>query len=214
MDSKNWRVLSSRVTYQDKWIKLRSDDCVTPAGVKVAPYHVLEYPNWVNIVPVTSDGMIIMAEEYRHGHQSVMLGLVGGAVDANDSVGGATDLVAARREMEEEIGMTCEHLVDILRSCPNSASHTNIMTSFLAYGLRPSNGRRPDDSECVSARELKITDVIDGAQSGKILVQALHLVSIYAAIQFILKQDISDVGINKVKEELNSYFNFKTNPLP
>ena len=53
-----------------------------------------------------------------------------------------------------------------------------------------------------------------GLNQGKLLVQALHLVSIYAAIQFILKQDFSDVGINKVKEELNSYFNFKTNPLP
>ncbi|WP_050573712.1 MULTISPECIES: NUDIX hydrolase [Rhizobium] len=209
MNNKDWRVVSSRITYQDRWIKLRSDDCITPAGVKVAPYHVLEYPNWVNIVPVTSDGMIIMVEEYRHGHQSVMLGLVGGAVDTDDSIGGAADLAAARREMEEEIGLTPDYLVDILRSSPNSASHTNIVTSFLAYGLKQSLGRRPDDSESIAVSERKITDVLDEVQSGNLLIQALHLVSIYAAVQFIITNEFSDIGINNIKDELIFYFKLK-----
>jgi ADP-ribose pyrophosphatase len=209
MSGKNWRVVSSKITYQDRWIKLRSDDCITPDGVKVAPYHVLEYPDWVNIVPITSDGMIIMVEEYRHGHQSVMLGLVGGAVDTDDSVGGDADFAAARREMEEEIGMTPDFLVDMLRSCPNSASHTNIMTSFLAYGLKSSIGRRPDDSESIAVCQKKITDLLDELQSGILLIQALHLVSIYAAIQFILTNEFSDAGINNTKAELISYFKLK-----
>ncbi|MBB3571251.1 NUDIX hydrolase [Rhizobium sp. BK491] len=199
MIEKNWRVVSSKITYQDRWIKLRSDDCITSAGGRVAPYHVLEYPNWVNIVPVTSDGMITMVEEYRHGHQSVMLGLVGGAVDTNDSVEGSADLAAARREMEEEIGTSPTCLVEMLRSSPNSASHTNIVTSFLAYGLKPYSGRKPDDSESITPCERNITDILDDLQSGQLLMQALHIVSIYAAAQFILANDFTDSGVSKVK---------------
>jgi hypothetical protein len=37
----------------DRWINLRADRCLTASGAEIAPYYVLIYPDWVNVVAVT-----------------------------------------------------------------------------------------------------------------------------------------------------------------
>ena len=76
-----WTVLSSRVTYQDRWLTLRSDRCRTPAGKILEAYHVIEFPNWVNLVVLTWDLRLLMVREYRHGRVAVVEGLVSGMVE-------------------------------------------------------------------------------------------------------------------------------------
>jgi 16S rRNA processing protein RimM len=48
-----WRVTASRQVHKDRWISLRADDCVTDEGAVVAPFYVLEYPDWVDVVAST-----------------------------------------------------------------------------------------------------------------------------------------------------------------
>ena len=43
-----WKINQTRYLVQDRWITLRADDCETHEGVSVAPYYLLEYPDWVN----------------------------------------------------------------------------------------------------------------------------------------------------------------------
>jgi hypothetical protein len=40
-------VEGSPAVLRDRWIDVRADDCITSAGVKVSPYYVLTYPDWV-----------------------------------------------------------------------------------------------------------------------------------------------------------------------
>ena len=48
-----WRVIASTATFEDPWLKVRSDTCVRADGHRITPYHVLEYPDWVNVVTLT-----------------------------------------------------------------------------------------------------------------------------------------------------------------
>ena len=50
-----WRVVGSRISFEDRWLKVRTDRCVDRSGRIIDPYHVLEFPSWINVVPVTKD---------------------------------------------------------------------------------------------------------------------------------------------------------------
>ena len=51
----NWKTLKSEFVLQDKWIKVRADICELPSGRQLAPYYVIEYPTWLNVVAVTEN---------------------------------------------------------------------------------------------------------------------------------------------------------------
>ena len=102
---KPWVVEDSRITYADRWLKVRTDRCVSPSGPVIDPFHVLEYPAWVNVVALTPDGEIVLVRQYRHGVQQILLELPAGVVDPND-----TPASAALRELREETGFEAEEL--------------------------------------------------------------------------------------------------------
>ncbi len=73
-----WKVLESQYAYRDRWIALRSDKVELPNGHVLAPYHVIEQPDWVTALALTHDGNIILIEEYRHGCQQTVVELPSG----------------------------------------------------------------------------------------------------------------------------------------
>ncbi|TWF54495.1 NUDIX hydrolase [Neorhizobium alkalisoli] len=100
MTDTKWSVLSSETVVKDRWIDLRAETCVTPSGQEIAPYYVLSYPDWVNIVAITADDEIVLVRQYRHGAADVFTEIPGGAVDAGDP----DPVAAAKRELLEETG--------------------------------------------------------------------------------------------------------------
>ncbi|MGO7427225.1 NUDIX hydrolase, partial [Rhizobium ruizarguesonis] len=122
---KPWSVTASRITYEDRWIRVRSDDCVTADGTVIAPFHVLDYPDWINVIPLMPDGRVLLTREYRHGRGEIVAGLVAGGVEPGDSKTGDAAMTAARRELREETGYEASTFVKLLTSYPNAANHSN-----------------------------------------------------------------------------------------
>ncbi|HEX3349720.1 MAG TPA: NUDIX hydrolase [Acetobacteraceae bacterium] len=126
-----WTVTSSRVLLEDRWIRLRTDECVTAAGHRIAPYYVLEYPPWAHVVALTEDDEVVLVRQYRHAVGATLLELPGGMVDP-----GETPIDAARRELMEEAGYAAETLVPVAALFTNPATHTNCLHTFAARGAR------------------------------------------------------------------------------
>ena len=61
-----WIVLESKYTFEDPWIRLRSDVVRLPNNKILSPYHTIEYPDWVNVIALTAEKNIILVEQYRH----------------------------------------------------------------------------------------------------------------------------------------------------
>jgi ADP-ribose pyrophosphatase len=95
-------------------------------------FFILEAPNWVNIIPVTAAGEVVMIRQWRHGISEFTLEVPGGMVDPDD----LTPMHAARREMIEETGYDADHIVELGKVHPNPAFQGNICFSFLAENLR------------------------------------------------------------------------------
>lgn len=120
-------VYRCRIFAVDEW-RRRS-----PRTGQVHDFFVLDSPDWVNIVPLTPDGQVVMVRQYRHGIDGFTLEVPGGLIDTEDP----SPLVAARREMQEETGYDSEDVVPLGSIHPNPAIQNNRCHTFLARDVRP-----------------------------------------------------------------------------
>ena len=54
-----WEILTSRITYEDKWLRMRTDTCKTGHGKVINDFHIIEAKDWVNIIALTDRGEVV-----------------------------------------------------------------------------------------------------------------------------------------------------------
>jgi 8-oxo-dGTP pyrophosphatase MutT (NUDIX family) len=192
-----WKVLSSRLTYGDRWLRVRSDACRTAAGDLIDPYHVLEYPAWVNVVALTAEGEIVLVRQYRHGARTVMTELPSGNVEAGES-----PEAAARRELEEETGLSAGTMVPVGTAYANPASHDNRVHSFLALELAEAGGRRHDPGEEIEVVRRDFAGYLGDVLAGREPAQALHLAALHFAVHHLRR----DPALAELRARLDEVF--------
>lgn len=112
------------------------------------PYFRLEAPDWINVLPVTSDGQVILIRQPRVGSMSYVLETPGGVIDRHEK----DPTMAAARELEEETGFVSQRFLPLGTVNPNPAIMTNKCYFFLALGCMPASQRKffPDQDERIS----------------------------------------------------------------
>lgn len=187
---KPWRVVDSRETYRDQWITIRSDHCISDFGREIAPYHVIEYPNWINIVAITENLELILVRQYRHGVGDILMELPSGVIEPGDS----NPQTAARRELAEETGYESDTFIELGSSYANPANQNNKVTSFLAINARETTGRTPDPNEDI---EIVLEDAprfLGDFFDRKIQLQGLHVSGLFYAISYILRCPMKELS--------------------
>lgn len=156
MALKPWRVLESRYLLERYWLRLREDRVETGNGTIIEQFHVLEQPSWSAVVCVTSEGELVLSEQYRHGARAITLELPAGVIDP-----GEDPLHAAQRELREETGYESDDWTPLLSVRPEPARHDHWAHFFVARNARPSAEQSLDPSENVVVRKLPLSD-LDG----------------------------------------------------
>jgi 8-oxo-dGTP pyrophosphatase MutT (NUDIX family) len=89
----------------------------------------IDSADWVNVVPITPAGEIVMVRQYRHGLREVTLEIPGGMVDP-----GEAPQQAAARELLEETGYRAQRIEPLGSVNPNPALFGNRLFAFAAHG--------------------------------------------------------------------------------
>lgn len=139
----SWKILSSEYLIRRPWLTARRDRAQLPDGRIHEEYYVLEYPSWVNVIAVTTEGQMVMVRQYRHGIDRTCIELVAGVVEA-----GEEPMHAAQRELLEETGFGGGQWQQIMKLAPNAGAMNNYSYSFLAIGVE-----RLDASQHLDANE-------------------------------------------------------------
>ena len=128
-----WKALDSEEIFKAGFFRLRKDRCEMPDGRIMPRYYVMEFPDWVNVFPVTEEGEVLLVKQYRHASGQIHLELPGGSSEP-----GSSESVeeAALRELVEETGYSSQELIRVGTHYPNPAMQNNRMHSFIALNCK------------------------------------------------------------------------------
>ncbi len=125
---------------------------------------VIEAPAWVNVVPLTGDGEVVMVEQYRQGTGELTLEIPGGMVDPQD----ASPAQAAQRELLEETGYLAQTISPTGVVAPNPAIQNNLCHSFVATDLEWRGDPVLDGAEDIETRLVPLREIPAMIRDGRI----------------------------------------------
>ena len=131
-----WRTLSSRIVYENAWVRVREDQVTRPDGGS-GIYGVIEIPASVGIVAIDDQDQIALVGQWRYP-----LGRYSWEIPRGGSHGAPDILGVAQRELAEEVGVEAAEwqqigTVDVCNGVTNDVQHF-----FLATGLRPASAHQ------------------------------------------------------------------------
>lgn len=135
----------------------------SPRTDEVREFHVLEVPRCVTVIPFTSDGRVVLVEQYRHAVKAVSLEFPAGVVE--DGEGPAA---AGVRELEEETGWRAGSAEVLCSFDADPAIQSNSVSVVVARDCRRDGERDQDDGEDVAVRIVDAGEIDDLIRSGEL----------------------------------------------
>lgn len=151
-----WKTLDSEYLIRRPWLTARRDRVEMPNGRVVDEFYILEYPTWINVIAIDTEGRYVTVRQYRHGLQEVFTELCAGCAEE-----GEDPETAARRELLEETGYAGGRwrLLDVLS--PNPTANTNLCYSFLAEGVTRQSDQHLDETEDIAVELLERRELFE-----------------------------------------------------
>jgi 8-oxo-dGTP pyrophosphatase MutT (NUDIX family) len=173
-----WRRVKSERIADCHVFQVRRDLSLNPRGGAEHNFYCIEAVDWINIIPLTSGGEVVMIEQYRHGADEVTLEIPGGMVDE-----GEVAEMAAARELLEETGYRAREVSLLGRTRPNPAIQNNWIYSFLAHDVKFEQAPSFDSSEWTVVRLVPLAQIpsliAQGVITHALVVAAFHWLSLY-----------------------------------
>ncbi len=176
-EKKHWSVLGTQDIFKTSFFRLRSDECEM-ANKKVMPhYYVFEFPDWVNVLPITTDHQVILIKQYRHAVGKFCLEIPGGTTHPGPQK--EDPKRAALRELAEETGYTPGDIRLVGKCYPNPALQSNSIWSYVALDCKKTGPQKLDPFEEIEVITVPLNEVFKLIQSGEInhslVIQAIHM---------------------------------------
>ena len=162
-DTLHWVKLRSEAGPELPLFNVRFDTMQHPTSSAEFQRVVLEAPDWVTVVAVTTDGKIVMVEQYRFGVGELTTEPVAGMVD-----GGEDSLDAAKRELLEETGFGKGRWRYLGSVQANPAIHNNLCHHWLAEDVVAVQAPAPDAGEAIRVHLMTLDDIKEAIADGKL----------------------------------------------
>jgi ADP-ribose pyrophosphatase len=159
--TKRARILSSKVLFRGRVFTLKRDRVAEPSGI-VTTREIIAHPGSVVVLPVLSDGRIVLIRQYRHAAGQYLWELVAGHKEPNESAA-----AGAHRELLEETGYTARRIRKLLEIFPSPGLLGERMDIFLAEGLIKGTAQ-PEEDERITQRIVTLREAENWIRSGKI----------------------------------------------
>jgi 8-oxo-dGTP pyrophosphatase MutT (NUDIX family) len=184
-----WTIRGEREVYDNPWIRLTEYDVLNPAGGQ-GIYGKVHFKNIaVGIVPLDDQGHIHLVGQYRF-----TLSQYSWEIPEGGSPTGTDPLASAKRELQEEVGMSAAHWQQILElHLSNSVSDEHGFV-YLATGLTQGKAE-PEETEDLEARSIPFGEAVEMIIDGRIT----DAMSIAAILRVRLMIDRGEITLKKME---------------
>jgi ADP-ribose pyrophosphatase len=155
------RILATRRVYEGKVLSLDVDEVEEPGGIR-AVREVVRHRGSVAALPVHDDGRVVLVRQYRYAVDASVWELPAGRLDPGESVE-----EAARRELEEEVGLRPRELTALAVFYTTPGFCDEAMHLFRATGLT-SVAARPEPDERIESRAFTLEEARAMIRRGEI----------------------------------------------
>jgi 8-oxo-dGTP pyrophosphatase MutT (NUDIX family) len=166
-----WKTLSTEVKYRNPWFSVREDQVIRPDG-KPGIYGVVETRIATGVVALTPLYEVYLVGQFRYPTNMYSWEIPEGGTDGNEE-----PLAAARRELQEETGLTAARWSPL----GHELHMSNCISSeraflFLAQELTQSHAE-PEGTEVLAVRREPLAQCLRMIASGEI-VDALSIIAL------------------------------------
>ena len=124
-----WRILSRAEVYRDPWIEVTRDEVIRPDGAP-GSHCIVRLKAGVSVLALDGDSTVYLTEEFHYGVGRTTIEAVSGGMDDGEDA-----LAAARRELQEELGITADEWTDLGVCDPFTSVVVSPTRLFLARSL-------------------------------------------------------------------------------
>ncbi len=157
-----WQRKSSRCVYENPWIKVSHEEVITPAGSD-GIYGVVHFKNTaVGVIPIDGEGNTWLVRQTRYTMGEYTWEIPEGGCPKHEET-----LVAAKRELQEEVGLEAQHWEVLQRLQLSNSVTDETAVIYLARDLSVVD-QALEDSEDIEVMKLPLTEAIAMVDRGEI----------------------------------------------
>jgi 8-oxo-dGTP pyrophosphatase MutT (NUDIX family) len=149
-----WRYLEDEQLVDVRIFTLQRETAVSPRTGKARDFVHIASRNWVNVIPLTTSGEVVLVRQWRHGVKEFTLEIPGGLVDVGEAPG-----EAAAREAREETGYAGDLPVRLGVVEPNPAILNNVTYTYLIENCQLVGDQELDAGEDVEVVLASLADI-------------------------------------------------------
>jgi ADP-ribose pyrophosphatase len=157
-----YRTLETRYLLKTRWRSFREDRVDIGQGREIT-YSYAEVPRAAYVVPLTSDGQIVLIRQYRYPIRDWVLEVPAGSLETPEE----DPAWRARQELREEVGGECQELIHLARFYSSSAHITLSCEGFLGTGVELGE-MQLEETELLQRVVLPARTVLSMARRGEI----------------------------------------------
>lgn len=158
-----WQKGASRSLAATRIFDVRGVDYTHPLRGTQREFVVIDSPDWVNVVALTTDRRLVLVHQFRYGIDAFSWEVPGGVIDA-----GEDPVAAGVRELEEETGYVGKSARLLGSIHPNPAILNNRCHLVLVEDAALAAEQAWDPDEEMEVAAVPVDEVYARAQDGRI----------------------------------------------
>lgn len=155
------KTLDSEKIYDGTIIHVRRDRVLLPNG-HTSTREIVEHPGGVGILALDKDGTVLLVRQYHYAFGRTLLEIPAGKREP-----GEEPFVTARRELQEETGVTADSWTPLGALIASPDCYDEVLYLYLAQGLRYGE-TDPDEDEFLSVERMGLEELAHRCMDGEI----------------------------------------------